>query len=105
MATLSGVAAFSAPAELHASIIRSALAVSAGSSSGIASTLSQMTPLKTALVLTGLAVGLVTPAFFQRQANFRLRAEKESLAVQLADVQAAQTKLRADHSAAEEELA
>jgi RNA polymerase sigma factor (sigma-70 family) len=105
MATLSGVAALSAPAELHPSIIRSALAVSAGSSSGIASTLSQMTPLKTALVLTGLAVGLGTPALFQRQANLRLRAEKESLAVQLADVQAAQTKLRADESADEEELA
>jgi hypothetical protein len=105
MATLSGVAALSAPAELHASIIRSALAVSAGSSSGIASTLSQMTPLKTALVLTGLAVGLGTLALFQRQANLRLRAEKESLAVQLADVQAAQTKLRADQSADEEELA
>lgn len=105
MATLSGVAALSAPAELHASIIRSALAVSAGSRPGIASTLSQMTPLKTALVLTGLAVGLGTPALFQRQANLRLRAEKESLAVQLADVQAAQTKLRADQNADEEELA
>ena len=46
MATLSGVAALSAPAELHASIIRSALAVSAGSSSGIASALSQMTPFE-----------------------------------------------------------
>jgi hypothetical protein len=56
-------------------------------------------------VLTGLAVGLGTPALFQRQANLRLRAEKESLAVQLADVQAAQTKLRADQSADEEELA
>ena len=105
MATLSGAAALSAPAELHASIIRSALAVSAGSGSGIASTLSQMTPLKTALVLTGLAVGLGTLALFQRQANFRLRTEKESLAVHLADAQAAQTKLRADQSADEEELA
>ncbi|HVY72314.1 MAG TPA: sigma-70 family RNA polymerase sigma factor [Verrucomicrobiae bacterium] len=104
-ATLSGVAALSAPAELHASLIRSALAVSTGPSPGIASNFFHMTPLKTAVVLAGLAVGLGAPALLQRGANLRLQAEKESLARQLADVQAAQTKLRARHSIDEEELA
>ncbi len=80
VAALSAAAALSAPANLHASIIRSALAVSAGSSPKIASTVFQMTPLKTAFLVTGLAVGLGTPTLLQHNTNLRLRAEKESLA-------------------------
>ncbi len=105
LAALSGAAAVSAPAGLHASIVRSALAVSAESAPQIASTLFQMTPMKTALAVTGLVVGLVTPALLQRSTNVRLRDKNESLVAKLAEARAAETELRAGQSASEEQLA
>jgi RNA polymerase sigma factor (sigma-70 family) len=83
-AALSGAAALTIPGDLHASILSSALAASVQATPPITSTLFQVTPMKTALLLTGLVVGLGTATLLQRSSAARLRAENESLAQKVA---------------------
>ena len=105
MAALSGAAALSTPADLHGSIIRLVLAVSAQSTPKIASRLFQMTPLKAALLVTGLFAGLGTPTLLQHSTNLRLRAENKLLAAKLAEAWATETQQHAGQSAGEEQVA
>jgi hypothetical protein len=105
MAALSGATALSISSDLRASIIRSALALSIGSTPKITSALFHMTSIKLALLLGGLVAGLGTSALLQRHSTTRLRSENESLAKELAEAQTTQARLRAGQSALDEELA
>jgi RNA polymerase sigma factor (sigma-70 family) len=105
LAALTGAAALSTPADLHASVIRSAMGVSVSSTTRIPSTLFRITSMKTAILLTGLVVGLGTSTILQRDSTLRLRTDNESMAKKLVEAQTEQAEWRAGQSALGEELA
>jgi hypothetical protein len=104
-AALSGTIALAIPADLHACIIRSALAASLLSTPKVAPTLLQMTPMKATLLITGIVAGLATSTFIQRDSSARLRSENKSLVKEIEALHAAGDQLSARQSAADELLA